>query len=101
MTDLIAKLDKRLTGPNPVAYHKLTPEEWQELRALLVVEDGPTFCARIIAERDALRERVERAPCGYVAISLATDFVMVSEIDAIRVQKIALGKRVALVVVEE
>lgn len=33
MTDLIAKLDKRLAGPNPVAYHKLTP------RALLVVEE--------------------------------------------------------------
>lgn len=40
MTDLIAKLDKRLTGPNPVAYHKLTPEEWAELRALLKLEDA-------------------------------------------------------------
>ncbi len=71
-------------------------------------EDMPTFCARIITERDALRARAERAegriadaPCGYVAISLATDFVMVSEIDAIRVQKIARGKRVALVVVND
>jgi len=35
MTDLIAKLDRLLTGPNPVAYHKLTPEEWAELRELL------------------------------------------------------------------
>jgi len=35
MSDLIRKLDKRLTGPNPVAYHKLTPEEWAELRELL------------------------------------------------------------------
>ena len=35
MTDLIAKLDKRLTGDNPCAWHKLTPEEWEELRELL------------------------------------------------------------------
>lgn len=35
MTDLIAKLDKRLTGDNPCAWHKLTPEEWAELRELL------------------------------------------------------------------
>lgn len=39
MTDLIAKLDKRLTGDNPVAWHKLTQEEWAELRALLVVDE--------------------------------------------------------------
>ena len=38
-TDLIAKLDKRLTGQNPVAYHKLTPEEWAELRAMLRDEE--------------------------------------------------------------
>ncbi len=40
MTDLIAKLDKRLTGDNPCAWHKLTPEEWAELRALLKLEDA-------------------------------------------------------------
>lgn len=32
---LITKLDKRLTGDNPVAWHKLTPEEWAELRELI------------------------------------------------------------------
>lgn len=57
MSDLIRKLDRLLTGPNPVAYHKLTPEEWAELRELLraVHKD----MVRLITE--CFKENEERA----------------------------------------
>lgn len=42
MTDLVAKLDKRLTGDNPVAWHKLTPDEWKELRELIFKRNEET-----------------------------------------------------------
>lgn len=42
VTDLITRLDKRLSGPNPVAYHKLTPDEWKELRELIFKRNEET-----------------------------------------------------------
>lgn len=35
---------------------------FREAGGALQDEDMPTFCARLIAERDRLRERIERAP---------------------------------------
>jgi len=52
-------------------------------------EDMPTFCARIIAERDALRARIEEA--AVVKVRGA----------AIYVSHSLIGKRVALVVVND
>jgi len=41
MTALTKKLDRLLTGTNPVEYHKLTPDEWLELRALIPASAPP------------------------------------------------------------
>src|SRR5690606_638041 len=61
-------------------------------------EDMPTFCARIIAERDALRARAERAEARIADAPVAKVRGKVGALATICVSHDFVGKRVALVV---
>jgi len=70
-------------------------------------EDMPTFCARIIAERDALRARAERAeariadaPVAVVEEAMWFKDDGESVVGQVDLPAGLIGKRVALVVVE-
>ena len=80
MSDLIAKLDKLLTGENPVADFKLRPAHWAELRP--IIEDGlryracgfvPSFWITDYDLKRALQDNLDRQVLFSMLVSFRPD----------------------------